>query len=812
MIQRLSFSLIVLVLMFSSCTKERPLLELQTDQFTFSLDEKGNIIGLIDKKTDKNYLHKASPSPLVQVKSGADFLLPAAAQLKDNHLILDYPGNIQLTLKYEQKPSHLTFELLEAKGFDSIELIVWGPIPTNINKIIGETIGVVRGEEFAIGIQALNPKTLGGFPWLGNDTTPQLDIFEQDDYSDLNEAGKRETLYRVEAAKPENFGSTLQAYTRNRLEERTVPNLDHDYFISPVFEDGGIIGSKIAIFGCAVNEALEHMGKIELEEGLPHPQLNGIWAKLSKEAAAAYLIYDFTEANIDKAIAYTLKAGLKYLYHSDPFKNWGHFELKESDFPNGWDGLKACVEKAGKAGVHVGVHTLSNFITTNDPYVTPVPDPRLGMVGYAFLEDAINENQTEIPITSPEFFDQFRNNHLKTVMIGTELIRYGSVSSGAPWKLMDCERGAWNTKSSVHEKGVQVSKLADHAYKVFLSNPELSIEIAQKLADLYKHTGLRQISFDGVEGNRSTGMGNYGEILFTTTWWDKLNDDIRSHLITDASRTTHYFWHIYSRMNWGEPWYAGFRESQTEYRLKNQAYFQRNMMPAMLGWFSLRNNTSLEDIEWMLARSAAFDAGYAFVVRDEALQSNGQLDAIFQSIADWEKVRMSGVLTEVQKEKMKDIQNEFQLIKKEKDHWDFHEVHINRFEHLAKVLQPGEPLYTSISLNIPVEEALLNFIITAESTGISDITMELDNRFSIKLPVRLSKGESLRYAGGTKAQVLDRNLKEIAQVEINPVLLTLKSGTHQLNFDCTFLDKEEQAKAKVELRILDKAQKIDLGN
>ncbi|WP_207226897.1 hypothetical protein [Cecembia calidifontis] len=91
----------------------------------------------------------------------------------------------------------LSFEILEAKGFDSMELIVWGPIPTNINKIIGETVGVVRGEEFAIGIQALNPKTLGGFPWLGNDTTPQLDIFEQDDYSDLNGAGKRETLYQI---------------------------------------------------------------------------------------------------------------------------------------------------------------------------------------------------------------------------------------------------------------------------------------------------------------------------------------------------------------------------------------------------------------------------------------------------------------------------------------------------------------------------------------------------------------------------------------------------------------------------------------
>lgn len=811
MIQRLSFFFVGLLLVFSSCSKEKVLLELQTDQLTLLLDEKGIITGLVDRNKQKDYLHKASSSPLLQVKTADQWMVPTAAQLKDNLLTLEYSGDIQLRIAYKEKSSHLTFELVEAKGFETIELIAWGPIPTTINKIIGETVGVVRGEEFAIGIQALNPKTLGGFPWLDNDTTPQFDIFEQEDYSDLSEENKRETLYRIEAAKPENFGSTLQAYTRNRLEERTVSNLNHDYFISPVYEDGGIIGSKIAIFGSAVEEALAHIGEIEVEEGLPHPQLNGLWAKLSKEAASAYLIYDFSEANIDQAIAYTLKAGLKYLYHSDPFKNWGHFELKSSDFPNGWDGLKACVEKAEKAGIHVGVHTLSNFITTNDPYVTPVPDPRLGMVGYAFLEKSVSAEQTEIPITSHEFFDQFKNNNLKTVMIGTELIRYGSVSSEAPWMLLDCERGAWDTQKSTHEKDSRVIKLADHAYKVFLSNPELSIEMAQKLADLYNHTGLRQISFDGLEGNRSTGMGNYGEILFTNAWWDHLSDGIRSHLITDASRTTHYFWHIYSRMNWGEPWYAGFRESQTEYRLKNQAYFQRNMMPAMLGWFSMRNNTTIEDIEWMLARSAAFDAGYAFVVRDEALDSNGQLDAIFQSIGDWEKVRMSGILTEGQKEKMKDIKNEFQLLRTGEGEWDLHQVHVSRFDHLAKVLQPGEPLYTSFTFENPVEGAMLNFIITAESAGISDISLEVNNRTSLKLPIQLSKGQSIRYTGGNTAQVLDKDLRQKVLLDINPEMLTMKSGPQQLNLDCTFHDKEEQAKAKVEIRILDKGERVHLS-
>ena len=42
--------------------------------------------------------------------------------------------------------------------------------------------------------------------------------------------------------------------------------------------------------------------------------------------------------------------------------------------------VQAVLNRLG-AGVRLGVHTLSNFITPNDPYVTPKPDPRLARIG-----------------------------------------------------------------------------------------------------------------------------------------------------------------------------------------------------------------------------------------------------------------------------------------------------------------------------------------------------------------------------------------------------------------------------------------------
>ncbi|MFC2097009.1 hypothetical protein ACFLSI_01615 [Bacteroidota bacterium] len=803
----LLLSTITCLLIVSCSQNNSGKITLKTESFKLSINNEGSINKFIDTNTGINYLSEDTISPLMSIQVDGEMLMPEEANYDKNTEIisLKYQGNIDAGIHVSKKDSHLVFELVSISEKSGIELIVWGPYTTTINKVIGETIGVVQGEEYSIGIQALNPKTLGGYPWADNDCMPQLDIFESGDYSDLSEKGKRYVLYRVEAAKPDKFGSTLQAYCRNRDKKRVIENWNHDYYVAPPFDDGGIIGSKIAIFGCQVDKTLETIGKIEIAEGLPHPMIDGEWGKTSRTASAAYMIMGFNEKNIEKAIDYTKKAGLRYLYQGGPFKTWGHFELQDQ-FPNGWDGLKICVEKAEKEGVMLGAHFLSNFITTNDPYVTPIPDKRLARVGSSKITEDINNYQTEIAIESPEFFDQFRNNNLKTVVINNELIRYLKVSEKEPWKLLDCQRGAYKTIATSHSTGETIGKLADHGYKVFLSNSELTIEMAKRMAELYNYSGLRQISFDGLEGNRSTGMGNYGEILMTNTWYENLSDNIKSHYIADASRTTHFFWHMYTRMNWGEPWYADFRESQTEYRLKNQKYFKRNLMPGMLGWFSMRNNTSIEDIEWMLARSAAFNAGYAFVTGFDVLENNGNSEKILELIGLWEKARMADIFNENQKKRMEDINNEFHLKSIGDKNWELYQIFSYKFKHEKKVRQPGEPLNSSFNFNNPADEQVMSFIITAKESEVSDIKIEIDNYKEIKIPVRLKAEESIKYTGGDTAIIYSPSWQKIKEININPTDFKLAKGEHSLTFDCSFSDN---GIVKLEIRVSGTAEIIE---
>ena len=806
--------LFLIISFLISCTNsdDSTIVELMTNSFRISVNDKGSIIDFTDLKSNINHLSNDTSTFLMSLRIDDKIKNPISASVNNSIVTLIFDNEIEANIKVEEKETYLTFELLSLTIKDSVDLIIWGPYFTTINKIIGETVGVVRGEEYAVGIQSLNIRTLGGYPWNESDRMPAFDIFRGENIDDMHPKADGSVLYRVEAAKPTSSGSSLQAYCRNRNTKRIVEDFNHEKIVAPAYNDGGVIGSKIALFGSPIEKALETIGEIEIAEGLPHPMIDGQWGKTSRDAAAAYIITNFTEDNVEQAIELTKKAGLKYLYHyGKTFENWGHFDLYKGEFPNGIAGLKECVEKAEAQGVMVGTHFLSNFVTTNDPYVTPVPDKRLAKVGSSIITSDINATATEITIQSPDFFNQMKNNTLKTVVIENELIRYGSVSKESPWKLLDCQRGAFNTTASTHKSGEEIAKLLDHAYKVFLTNTELTIEMSKSMAELYNQTGLRQISFDGLEGNRSTGLGTYGESLMPYTWYNSLSEDLKKHLIIDASRTTHFFWHIYSRMNWGEPWYGGFRESQTEYRFNNQAYFKRNYMPGMLGWFKMTPETSLEDIEWLLARSSGYDAGYAFVANFEAVEKNGNSNRILELLGDWEKLRLGSSFTEKQKELFRDSDKEFSLRRINDKEWNLLKINAEIFNHEKKVRQPGEPLYSTFEFNNIGDEQSLNFILTANNCDASKIVLEINNYKEIKLPIVLRKGQIIKYTGGNSATVYDSNWQPLKEIEINPASFKVSNGENSISLDCRFDKEEKEPNIKLEIRTTGKGEKVVLN-
>ena len=202
---------------------------------------------------------------------------------------------VSIDIKVLEKSTHLVLEIIKAQPESKIDAIVWGPFPTLINKIIGEVIGVVRNDKIALGMQVLNIKTLGG------------------DMS--NSEGS--TWERGIAAKTHTWGSSLQAYSINRNRKRFVDAWGGQQKNMPVAPLQGetVAGSKIALFSCAESKTLNQLERIEIDEKLPHPTVNGVWFKKSSLFGKSYLISSFGENDVDEMIAYTKKAGLISLYH-----------------------------------------------------------------------------------------------------------------------------------------------------------------------------------------------------------------------------------------------------------------------------------------------------------------------------------------------------------------------------------------------------------------------------------------------------------------------------------------------------------------
>jgi hypothetical protein len=787
--------LILIAFLFSflfSCEQEKANL-FTTSTFQVEINEQGYIKSLIDKAAEKNYMLADQSSPIIAIVDDGQLKMPVGFSAEaENYKLKFDESTVELTIEIANKPSHISFKILDVQGDETLEAIIWGPYSTTIKDIIGENIGVVRNPDFAIGIQSLNPKTTAG----------KLDNIQG------------VVSYHGTAAEETETGSILQAFAINRtrdLSESKWDGWENKYAGRPVSllneEDGAVTGSAISLFGCHPDNVVQTIGKIEVAEGLPHPEIDGVWIKDSKETGRAYVISPFTEDNVETMINYTKKAGLRSLYHEGPFETWGNFKLKKDMFPNGRKGLTECAQKAKEAGLYTGVHTLTNFITPNDPFVTPVPDKRLVSLGSTTLPKVISASATEIEITDIKPFTVKKNNKLNTIRIGDELIQYGSFSEEKPYILYNCQRGAWGTKVSAHKTNDEVVILLDHAYRNFFPNWDMQKDMVKNITDLLNETGVSQMGFDGHEGCYSTGHGDYAMDKYALDWYNQLDHVV----INSSSRLKHFYWHINHFINWGEPWYGGFRESQSDRRFKVQPFLERNYLRNMLGWFMIKSTTIPSDIEWMMARAAGYNAGFALVLRLPELENNPYTDELLDIIKTWEHARLAGAFSKEQREKLKDNNNEFHLEKVDEETLVLHSYTSNSFEHVKKVLQPGEPTDAEWNFRNDGEEQVLQFRMTlkGEEGKIAAPELEFDRSFKFIFPKEVQVGYSLVCDGSNKLRIYDKKGRFIDTFDMGSKPPLLRKGNHYLRFDCRFAGSDD-LKVNIIVKQKGEAEKMNL--
>ena len=188
-------------------------MEWQAQEFRLTVNERGQVAGLHDKNRGVEYSAAGQASPLLQVRMDGAFRKPDRMEwdAAQKQLELHY-GELRAVIQTRTKATHISLELVKLTPIDKVDRVQWGPIAIRIGQTVGEVIGVVRDDAFAIGLQVLNVKTLGG--------------------ASLNDEGR--DISRSQTAMPTEWGSTLQAYSIDRSRPRKVTVWGNHYPNMPV--------------------------------------------------------------------------------------------------------------------------------------------------------------------------------------------------------------------------------------------------------------------------------------------------------------------------------------------------------------------------------------------------------------------------------------------------------------------------------------------------------------------------------------------------------------------------------------------------
>lgn len=612
--------------------------ELNAGQLRIRVSEDGRICCLRNAARGKNYCHSVQPAFLVTAQFVGDpgRVVPVKLQCRKLsasrcRLAFTFQTGPIVVLEATEHSNYLRLKVIKLSHPDVIQCLYWGPMATSMEGPIGEYVGLLRQGTFVIGMLGLDMNTDG-----------------HGDGHDLSARRYPQT----------EGGSWLELETWDwRRDGRT-----EDFF--GIRMDGrgvhgvGIVGSGVVLYGCAESRVLDTIEAVEQAESLPHPMIEGRWAKRSPVPWGSSWWTDYTEENIDRCLDLAVASGFKWLCRFRTFGNWGHFDPDPNLYPTGFAGFKGCSDKAKARGVHTLFYTLSTFtkeINLPEPCISPVPDRRLQTVPpETRLARALGRNDTAVRLEDRDgLLGALRQPHMdvkeKAIWVDDELIQYEHVESeGGHVVLTECKRGFYRTVPAVHPAGRRAVRVLYTYWQCFFPGTEaMNAELGRRVGWLARKGNFRQVTLDGHEGCRFTGHGAYSQNVFLDAIYRETHD--KDFLYT-GSNLGNWSWHALSYISWGEyDCHKGFRGGMLDYRLWRMIQLRNNYMPRRLGQHYPDKHTTVEDVEWLMGLAAGWDAGVELHVEIDNFNQNPKRDLIVEKIRMWEVARLAGAFSERQK-------------------------------------------------------------------------------------------------------------------------------------------------------------------
>ncbi len=700
---------------------------LQTQFARLSLNGKGYITSIIDRKSGKEYCPKGEMSPLLALQKNKQHLMPVKAQYvgSKNEFSISFSNGAAARVKVEQKQQYLRLQLVSLTPRNGVDNVVWGPYKTNISKTIGDLLSVVRSDVFAIGMLGLNDNTTIGPPTEGDmsfmyyyihspdpqkyPVPPHLKEGQTfsiggDGVNDVAFYSQPEAYFRMNygnGAKLEPaFGSSICMHSRDRRKEQMIrfpyypdniegkANSARYQLVTPTNAD--FLGSTIALYACPDSLGLNVIEKIVLNEGLPHPTINGKWIK----NPAAYRPDMAWWGPHDSLASYAKQLKIKNVqdegwgeYYPNPVNRWSN---KKISF-HGSDAMSipAYGTLMQKEGVRYGLHTLCEFLQpNNNSDVTPVPSDSLAIMQRTYLTKNISPNDTIITVRDTAYFNEFggwEGNHTNVLKIGKELIEYDGITRIPPYTFLKVKRGFHHTIRGTYKAGTTIVKLQPNCYRGFVPDMNLQDVYADYYGKWLTEGSMDYIDFDGLESCMYQGHGQYSFKRFFRGLFDSYYRNGGKYLRVMGSAVQEGSWHYMSVCNVGGGDHM-FSPILNKWGIegKDMRYvFESSYFPATFGIQNYQVDWNLYDAENLQAKSIGWNATYMLGLSQQTVEANAEKGAIFNAYRTWEEAREAGVFTKARKEKLKDLNYKFHLEKAGNKSFLLYAVKENRFRDMA---------------------------------------------------------------------------------------------------------------------------------
>ena len=432
-------------------------------------------------------------------------------------------------------------------------------------------------------------------------------------------------------------------------------------------------------------------------------------------------------------------------------------------------------EKCRQAGLDLGLPVLANRIPTDSKLVTPKPSKHLLRQGVLQLQLPIDEKQTDFAVYYSNLFNQ--PSTINVLQVDNELITYRTTESTGNIQLFyNCERGAFGTNAVPHGKNATVYKLGDTPERTLLPDFELQNQMAQTEAKKCAKADYDILIFNDL---KSYGYNEYGDTAighFLDTM-QKYNPEklLQGDLLTPMSAK------YLSRVNENQRWTASMRMKIIETLDEKQDFYRQQRMPWMIGNFQIhladknRKATTNEELEWLLSKTAAYDAGFGLECSAETLRRHGMTAAMLQTINLWETLRLNGAFSNAQKEEFKDPYGNWHIEKDSDSTYLLYTQHISRqyFCHFNDdVWTWNSPYANRFALRVAVEG----------KGSISELEFRTPNGI-LYLPCTLKANQYLILDFDGSAYITDMNFNKLQDVSVQGVSF-LDEGESEVSLRC----------------------------